>query len=248
MHKLLCITAHPDDEAGGFGGTLRLYADRGVETHVICLTEGQAARNRGTAKSGEELAHLRRAEFAESCRLLQVSQSHVLHYPDAGLDRTDFMTVVGDLVRRIRQIRPHVIITFGGEGAITAHSDHSMAGWFPTAAFHWAGRGNRFVEQLENEGLQPHLTQKLYYQTSDFTLAERQPVSPAPSTAVIEIGEKYLDMKIKAFRCHTTQAPLFDLLEKNVRKRGTREQFHLAAANVPQAMKHETDLFDGIVG
>src|SRR5207248_5433080 len=78
MLKLLCVTAHPDDEAGGFGGTLRLYADRGVETHVICLTEGQAARNRGTAKTGEELAHMRRTEFAESCRLLQISQSTVL--------------------------------------------------------------------------------------------------------------------------------------------------------------------------
>ena len=42
--RLLCITAHPDDEAGGFGGTLLQYAERGVETHVVCLTPGQAAR------------------------------------------------------------------------------------------------------------------------------------------------------------------------------------------------------------
>ena len=156
------------------------------------------------------------------------------------------MAVVGDLVRRIRQTRPHVIITFGGEGAITAHPDHSMAGWFATASFHWAERSNRFMEQLEKEGLQPHRTQKLYYQTSDFTLAERQPVSPAPVTAVIEIGDEYLNLKIRAFRCHTTQAPLFELFEKNIRRRGTREQFHLAAASMPQAMKRETDLFDGI--
>src|SRR5947199_10376279 len=115
MFKLLCITAHPDDEAGGFGGTLLLCAERGVETHVICLTEGQAARNRGTAKTGEEVAHLRRNEFAEACRLLQISQSTVLHYPHGGLDKTDFMTVVGDLVRRIPHIRPHVIIILCGE-------------------------------------------------------------------------------------------------------------------------------------
>ncbi|HVG91815.1 MAG TPA: PIG-L family deacetylase, partial [Alphaproteobacteria bacterium] len=43
MLRLLCFTAHPDDEAGGFGGTLLRYAERGVETHVICLTPGQAA-------------------------------------------------------------------------------------------------------------------------------------------------------------------------------------------------------------
>ena len=40
--RLLCVTAHPDDEAGGFGGVLHLYAARGVETNLICLTPGQA--------------------------------------------------------------------------------------------------------------------------------------------------------------------------------------------------------------
>ena len=35
MPRLLCITAHPDDEAGGFGGTLALYTERGVEISAI---------------------------------------------------------------------------------------------------------------------------------------------------------------------------------------------------------------------
>jgi LmbE family N-acetylglucosaminyl deacetylase len=38
MRRLLYFTAHPDDEAGSFGGTLLHYAERGIETHVICLT------------------------------------------------------------------------------------------------------------------------------------------------------------------------------------------------------------------
>ena len=56
MLRLLCITAHPDDEAGAFGGILLLYGERGVETSVICLTAGTAAKNRGTARTDEELA------------------------------------------------------------------------------------------------------------------------------------------------------------------------------------------------
>src|SRR5215475_16013135 len=68
MLRLLCITAHPDDEAGGFGGTLLHYAQRGVETHVLCLTPGQAATHRGGAKSDDELAQIRRREFAASCK------------------------------------------------------------------------------------------------------------------------------------------------------------------------------------
>jgi LmbE family N-acetylglucosaminyl deacetylase len=119
MRKLLCITAHPDDEAGAFGGTLLLYQERGVETSVVCLTAGTAARNRGTAGSNQELAQLRRAEFAASCKVLNVAYGEVLDYPDSKLDRTDLYQVAGDLVLRIRQIRPHVVLTFGPDGGLT---------------------------------------------------------------------------------------------------------------------------------
>src|SRR5947209_3657157 len=49
MLRMMCVTAHPDDEAGNFGGTLRLCSERGVETAVLCLTPGQAAFHRGAA-------------------------------------------------------------------------------------------------------------------------------------------------------------------------------------------------------
>src|SRR5439155_5069448 len=67
MLRMLVITAHPDDEAGNFGGSLCLYHDRGVETCVLCLTPGQAATHRGGARSDQELALIRRQEFAASC-------------------------------------------------------------------------------------------------------------------------------------------------------------------------------------
>ena len=245
MLRLLCVTAHPDDEAGGFGGSLLLYGSRGVETHVLCLTPGQAATNRGGARSGEELAAMRRAEFQASCRVLKIASGEVLDYPDAGLERVDFHAAVGDLTERIRRIRPHVILTIGPEGAVTAHPDHSMASLFATLAYHWAGRSNRFPEQLQN-GLTPHRTQKLYYATSLFSLPDRQPVSPSPVTATIEIGAEFLDEKVRAFKQHTSQAPLFSLFEGMVRKRGTRELFHLAATIAPRQMQMETDLFEGV--
>src|SRR5579862_4683061 len=89
MLRLMCITAHPDDEAGGFGGTLREYADRGVETCVLCLTPGQAATHRGGAKDDHELAAMRRKEFAASCEILHVSRGLVLDFPDGHLHRQD---------------------------------------------------------------------------------------------------------------------------------------------------------------
>ncbi|MFB3916305.1 MAG: PIG-L deacetylase family protein [Terriglobales bacterium] len=245
MFRLLCVTAHPDDEAGGFGGSLATYRDRGVETYIICLTPGQAASHRGGHASAEELAAVRRQEFAASCKILNVTRGEVLNYPDAALDRTELYQVVGELTARIRAIRPHVIMTFGSEGAVTAHPDHCMACIFTTLAFQWAGRTNRYTDQLSN-GFRPYRAQKLYYSTTIFTLPDRQPVSLAPGNAVIHIGD-HLETKIRAFKAHETQSPLFEIFEKNARKRGQFEMFHLAASVNIGPIQPETDLFAGVV-
>lgn len=245
MLRLLCITAHPDDEAGGFGGTLLRYAERGVETHVICLTPGQAATHRGGAKSDDELSAMRRKEFEAAEKILKISHGTVLNYPDGKLDRQDFYAVVGDLTRRVREIRPHVMMTMGTEGAITSHPDHSMASVFCTMAYHWAGRTNRFVGQLES-GLTPHRTQKLYYASALFTMPDRQPVSLAPCTTVIELQPHEIEAKITAFKQHTSQQPLFNFFEETVRHRRQMEVFHLANRIEPCKAEQETDLFAGV--
>jgi LmbE family N-acetylglucosaminyl deacetylase len=244
MLRLMCITAHPDDEAGGFGGTLRLYHDRGVETCVVCLTPGQAATHRGGAANDHELAAVRRKEFAAACEILKVSHGIVLDYPDSQLHRQDLQNVVRDLTLHIRRFRPHLVLTFGPDGSVTGHTDHSMTSVFATLAFHWAGRNNRYTEQIAG-AITPHRSQKLYYGTVNFTLPDRQPVTLPPATAIIEIGD-YLDTKIAAFKAHASQAPLWPLFESHVRQRGRQEMFHLAARLTPGLIEQETDLFAGI--
>ncbi len=245
MLRMLCVTAHPDDEAGAFGGCLAKYGSSGVETYVVCLTSGQAATHRGNTKSDEELGATRRREFAESCRILRVTRGEVLDYRDGVLDRCDQYLVIGHLTRLVRRIRPHVVMTFGSEGAITAHPDHSMAGMFATMAFQWAGRTNRYVDQLEN-GVRPYRPQKLYFATAAFTLADRQPVSLPPATAIIDVSE-YFDLKVQAFKAHGTQAPLVPVFENSLKQRGRQELFHLAAAITPRQVEIETDLLAGVI-
>jgi LmbE family N-acetylglucosaminyl deacetylase len=244
MMKILGITAHPDDEVGAFGGTLLLYHSLGVETFVICLTQGEAATNRGQARSNEELALVRRAEFFASCKVLQVTKAQMLHYPDGALNRQDFFLVTGDLTRRIREIQPDIILTMGPEGAITGHPDHSMAAIFATMAFHWAARKDRYPEQL-TENFEPHRAQKLYYSTASFILPDRPPISPPPCTTTIDIAH-FLEEKIRASREHATQGPLMDRFAHAMRKHGGKELFHLAATNQPSASESETDLLEGL--
>jgi LmbE family N-acetylglucosaminyl deacetylase len=244
MQRMIVVTAHPDDEASSFGGSLRLYRERGVETCVICLTAGQAATHRGGARNDQELAALRRKEFAAACEILKVSHGIALDYPDGQLHRLEMQHVVSDLALRIREFRPQVVLTFDPAGGVTGHTDHSMASMFATLAFHWAGRNNRFPDQL-NVSATPHRTQKLYYATADFILPGRQPVILAPTTTVIEIGE-YLETKLEAFRAHVSQQPLWSFFEEYARRWGRREIFHLVAAEKADSVTHESDLFAGV--
>ena len=244
MLRMMVVTAHPDDEASSFGGSLRLYHERGVETCIICLTPGQAASYRGGARNDQELGEMRREEFAAACKILKVSRGIVLDYPDGQLHRLDMQRVVSDLTLRIREFRPQVLLTFDPAGGVTGHTDHTMASVFATLAFHWAGRSNRFPDQLSGS-VTPHRIQKLYHATADFTLPGRQPVTLPPATAIIEIGN-YLETKIEAFRAHTSQQPLWSLFEEYARKRGAREMFHLAASVKAGPIEQESDLFAGV--
>lgn len=242
--RLMCITAHPDDEAGGFGGSLLLYGERGVRTCVICLTAGQAATHRGAAKSDQELGIIRREEFNAACKILNVSEPILLDFPDGQLYRQDLYRVVCDLTHHVRRFRPQVLLTFGPEGGLTGHPDHSMASIFASLAFHWAGRDNRYPDQLTG-GLTVHRAQKLYYATADFALPGRQPVTMPPTTTVIDIA-RHLETKIAAFKAHITQSPLAAIFEPAVRQRGAVERFHLAASTNYGPVVQETDLFKGM--
>jgi LmbE family N-acetylglucosaminyl deacetylase len=244
MPRMMVVTAHPDDEASSFGGSLRLYQERGVETCVICLTPGQAATCRGGARNDQELTAMRRQEFAAACEILKVSRGVILDYTDGQLHRLELQRIVSDLVLRLREFRPQVLLTFDPAGGVTAHTDHSMASVFATLAFHWAGRSNRFPDHL-NDSVTPHRVQKLYYATADFVLPGRQPVTLAPITTAIEIGD-HLETKIEAFRAHRSQQPLWSQFEEYARKRGRRELFHLVAAVKADPIAQESDLFAGV--
>ena len=242
--RLMGIIAHPDDEAS-FGGSLLLYRERGVETLLVCLTPGQAATHRGGAANDQELSDMRRKEFAASCEILKVSRGVVLDYPDGKLHRIDLYNAVCELTRHVREFRPDVLIIFGTEGGVTGHTDHSMAGVAGSLAFQWAGRNNRYPDQLK-DGLQPHRTKKLYQTSPMFELSGRQPITFPPVSATIEVS-KYVEAKIQAFKSHISQAPLWPIFEENIRKRDPIEHFHLAARADPGPAVVENDLFDGII-
>jgi LmbE family N-acetylglucosaminyl deacetylase len=246
--RLMCLTAHPDDECGAFGGALMLAHQRGAESSVVCLTEGRAASHRGDARTEDELAQLRRQEFAAALRVLGVAHGEVLAYPDGQLAQQNFISVTAVLVERIRRFRPHLVLTFGGDGNVNLHPDHTMVSCFATAAFHWAGRSNFAPEQL-TAGLVPYRPQKLYYGAAPFLAyadaEEARKIALMPASLVLEVGDLKAK-KLEAFMQHTTQAELLAKVKAVFEKTGGEERYLLAAARGMRSSPLETDMFEGI--
>jgi LmbE family N-acetylglucosaminyl deacetylase len=238
--KLMCVVAHPDDECFAFGGALALYGERGVETYVVCLTDGQAATNRGDAATGQALGDMRREEFRRSCEVLGVSHHELMDYHDARLEFVEFPVAAGQLVKRIRRFKPDVVVTFGGDGGQNTHADHMMASMLTTAAFHWAWQTKRYPEAGE-----PHKAKKLYYVTANFHIPDRPPAMTMPWTVTLDI-RSVRERKTEAFRQHVSQAPLMEKTREFFAKYGAEEFYALVAAEEPHAARQSTDLFEGL--
>ncbi|WP_222871715.1 PIG-L family deacetylase [Nonomuraea sp. PA05] len=131
---LLCVHAHPDDEAIWTGGTLARYADAGARTAVVTCTWAA-----GTGRAGE---------LERSLEILGAGGPRLLGYADAGKPDSApgaprFVDVpleesVGRLVEHIRQVRPDVVLTYDGYGGY-GHPDHVHAHRVTLAAAEAAG-------------------------------------------------------------------------------------------------------------
>jgi LmbE family N-acetylglucosaminyl deacetylase len=238
--KLMCVVAHPDDECFAFGGALALAADRGIETYVICLTDGQAASNRGSAATGEALGAMRREEFRRSCEVLGVTHNELMDYQDGRLEFVEFPVAAGRLVERMRRFKPDVVLTFGGDGGQNTHADHMMASMLTTAAFHWAWQTKRYPDAGA-----PHKAQRLYYVTANFHIPGRLPAMTMPWTVTLDI-RSVRERKTEAFRQHVSQAPLMEKTKEMFERYGAEEFYVLVATPDPQPARQETDLFAGL--
>ena len=239
--RLLCCIAHPDDECFAFGGALALAARAGVVTDVVCVTDGQAATNRGVSESGQDLGRIRRDEFARSCAVLGVVHTEIYGYQDGALQTAPFDEIARRLVERIRRTRPEIVLTFGLDGALNVHVDHAMVSCMASCAFHWAGRAKRYPEL----GLEPFAPSRLYHLTTNYTLPDREPLLPAPWDVKLDI-RAVAAQKEAAFREHTSQLPVFDKVKPYWDKYGDSEYYVLAAAKTPREAVIAASMFDDL--
>jgi len=129
--RVLAVYAHPDDPDVACGGTLAVWARRGVEVHVVICTLG----DKGTtdpALSPRKLAEIRKSEMRAAAAVLGVSSQHALGHHDGELENDAGLR--GELVALIRRLEPDTVLApdptavfFGQE--YFNHRDHRAVGF-----------------------------------------------------------------------------------------------------------------------
>lgn len=120
---IVAVIPHPDDEAWAMANTLAACARHGHRVHVVCATDGEAGRHSIQRLTPDELRACRRAELADSCRVLGVQTPIFLGLPDGGLADVDSSRWDTVLTAHVAPLRPDLILTLGRDGGY-GHVDH----------------------------------------------------------------------------------------------------------------------------
>ncbi len=263
--KLMCVLAHPDDEALGNGGILARYASEGIETYLVTATRGE----RGWFGREEEypgleaLGKVREAELLAAARVLGIRRVDFLDYIDGDLDQAPPAEVVAKIVGHIRRVKPDVVVTFGPDGSY-GHPDHIAICQFTTAAIVEAAS----PDSLYSRDLASHCVSKLYYMVASEKLflayqsvfgdvvmhidgVERRGVAWPEWAITTRIDIRgYRQMVWQAILCHESQLVVYRTLEhlsQDYQKELWESQtYYRAFSLVNGGRKVEDDLFAGL--
>jgi len=118
MKKVIVISAHPDDETLGAGGTLLKHISNGDELYWIIVTS-VSIDNRFT-KSRVESRDLEIKKVAKALGCKKVFQ---MGYPTMSLSTSSLQTLIPEISKIFTELEPEIIYTLNRSDA---HSDHRI--------------------------------------------------------------------------------------------------------------------------
>lgn len=222
VERVLVVVAHPDDAEFWAGGTIAGWTDAGIEVTYCVLTEGDAG-GFDPAIPRADMPKIRRAEQQEAADLLGVREVRFLGLAEGGL-RGDSRELHEDLVRVIRQVRPHRVLTWSPEWNWqrfrSCHPDHLATGAAVLAAI-YPDASNRFAltHLQRDEGLDAWTVREAWLLNSP----ERE------INHYVDITETF-DRKVTAVRAHASQIQDPASLAERLRQRIAQ---NTAAAGLP---------------
>ena len=203
--KMLLVGAHPDDPEFACGGSLLRWVSQGAEVHYLICTSGDKG-SKDPEMTSERLAAIREPEQMEAARRVGVAEVDFLREPDG-----EFQASLANrerIARRIRELRPDILITHDPWRRYQIHPDHRAVG-FCTLDAMVAARDHLFFPHLIGEGLAPHeVREMLLYGTDD-------------ANAWVDISSTFQG-KLHALQAHVTQVAHRTDLEDRVRERASQ--------------------------
>jgi N-acetyl-1-D-myo-inositol-2-amino-2-deoxy-alpha-D-glucopyranoside deacetylase len=290
--RLLFVHAHPDDETLTTGATIAHYVARGAQVQVVTCTLGEEGEVIGdryaqlAADAADQLGGYRISELTYALSELGVDGPRFLggagRWRDSGMAGTpardgrqrfvdaDPAEAVAALVAVIRDLRPHVVVTYDPNGGY-GHPDHIRAHEVTTAAvaaaagaehpgepwqvpkFYWTVMARTAVELGMRELADLDLPAEWIRVSADDFVAVVGAIDDADVDAVVEASESR-DAKVAALRAHATQVTVEPggracTLSNNVALPIPADEYYVlveGAAGPRDERGWETDLLAGV--
>jgi len=221
QYSVLCVFAHPDDEAFGSGGTLAELMQKGHKVTTVCATNGDVGEISDSAlATPENLWKVRQEEMRQAMTVMGITDVRFLGYRDSGMDGTpdnenpaclfqaDPSKVEGKIAALLDELKPDIVITHDPTGGY-GHPDHLTTYQCTTAA----------VEAMTE--YRPHLYyvcfpkknfRKLWQEMTDagitppFAKEEMEKIgSPDDYVTTVKDVSAYVDIKKESLGHHQTQ-------------------------------------------
>src|SRR5438094_1217460 len=195
--RAMVVFAHPDDAEIGSGGVIAKWIAAGCEVTYVLCTNGDAGTTERSLTPAA-LAARRAEEQRAAADFMRVKHVVMLGYPDGFLD--DTREFLGDVVRAIRQYRPHTVFVHDPYRIRNfQHRDHRKAGLTTTDAVYPFARDHlHFPEHITQEGLAPHKVRELWYWGAD------------EPDLIVDVTDS-IDRQIAALVRHESQMPGFNV-------------------------------------
>lgn len=231
MSKILCVFAHPDDEAFGPSGTIALLSQIN-EVYLVCVTNGAAGRN--SSGKNYPLSKIRREELQKSAAVLGVKKVFLLGYRDGALCNNIYHQLVEDLKNYINKIKPDTLITFEQKGFL-GHIDHIAVAMITSFIFEQTSFINKIMYFCITEK-QRKLYQPYYiYIPRGYSLQEVH-----ETYDVSKVWQK----KISSMKQHVSQSHDFKRFTEVLNKLPKEEHFLIESKNRgKQQNRHSIPLY-----
>ena len=118
MRKVLIVSAHPDDETFGAGGTLLRHKANGDEIFWLIVTN--IFEDQGFS---EERVKQRRDEIANVAHLFDFDGIYKLDYPTTSLSSTSLIKMIPEISKIFQEVKPEIVYTLNRSDV---HSDHRI--------------------------------------------------------------------------------------------------------------------------